>query len=136
MIKPVTLISLFIFFDLVGHAHPVSLNWVDIRIDNELMVVRYRILVEDLIYFYHPKHDGLYNYRTDTLRALAELHGSAIVQNFRIRDDQGQSFQPMAHVANTRSISGESINVMDLMKHEIIYTTEYDFKNPNVLGVA
>lgn len=106
---------------LVGWGHPVSLTWANVRINGDQVTVNFKVLLEDLIYFHHPEHDGYYQYNTDQLRSLAELHGKIIEDYFYLTDAEGQRISLTMKAINTNALSGEQIAAMDLMRHSIHY---------------
>ncbi len=118
----ITISSLFISS---VSSHPVSLNWVNMKIEQGKISIQYKILVEDLVYFHRPQPDDLYNYSSDTLRSLASKHGGLITNNFKLFDSDQIPLKANLIAINDRSIDSDKINVMDLMRYEIIYYFEY-----------
>ena len=110
-----------LFFAWTSNGHPVSLNWVHLKIEENQIKVSYRILAEDLIYFYRPEPDDFYNYPTHELLKLAEEHSRLISESFKIQDQNGLLTPLELPSLRTGSMKENQINVMDLMKHEIIY---------------
>ena len=81
----------------IGHtamSHPVSINWINGKIDGDRLTITYKIFAEDLVYFHQPPHDEYYNYDPEILRLLTKKHGQIITQYFRIKDIKGNYLLP------------------------------------------
>lgn len=112
----------------MGHVawpHPVSLSWVSGKIDGDKIAITYKILAEDLIYFHQPALDENYDFELKSLRLLTKKHGELITEYFRIKSKDGQYLEPKLIGINDRSLAGDKVNVMDLMKLDIYYRFEY-----------
>ncbi len=118
------ILGLILFISIPGFSHPVSLNWVEIGIEDSILIVRYKILAEDLVYFHRPGHDEYYDYDINILDSLADVHGRLILQNFRISDENGILLDHSIDYVNS-TLNGEKVNIMDLMRYEIQYRLEY-----------
>jgi hypothetical protein len=107
-------------------AHPVSLNWVKLKIEDGKVSVQYRILAEDLVYFYRPEPDQYYNYSTQELKVLAKKHGDAIARHFNIIDQDENVLMGRVISVYDDSLPREPVNLMDLMKYDIVYQLAYE----------
>lgn len=117
---------------LMGHAvwpHPVSLSWVSGKIEGNKIAISYKILAEDLIYFHQPAYDENFDFELKTLRLLARKHGDLITKYFRIKSREDQYLKPKLIGINDQSLSGEKVNVMDLMKLDIYYRFEFQLSS-------
>lgn len=108
-----------------GSAHPVSLNWVKMKIAGGKVAIQYKMLAEDLVYFYKPDHDGYYNYDAETLQALSKKHGQLIAEHFDIIGEDGVSLSSSLLSIDDKNLPDDQVNLMDLMKYEIIYYLSY-----------
>ncbi len=115
------LIGLLLLLPWVGRTHPVSLTWANVRINGTQVSVNFKVLVEDLIYFHHPEHDGYYQYNTDTLKTLSDVHGEIIEDYFHFTDAEGELISLTMRAIDANELTGEKIAAMDLMKYSIRY---------------
>ncbi len=114
-----------------GWCHPVSLTWVNVRINGDQITASFKVLAEDLIYFHHLEHDGAYNYAVDTLKSLAQKHSEIIEYYFFMIDEQGERIAFSLASVNTHELTGSEIGVMDLMKYSIQYKLTATLKDVN-----
>lgn len=115
------LIGLMLFLPLVCWSHPVSLTWANVRINGDQVSINFKVLLEDLIYFHHPEHDGYYRYSTEISKALSDVHGEIIEDYFYLTNAEGQRISLKLMAIDTKDLSEEKVDAMDLMKYSIRY---------------
>ncbi|MEQ9297862.1 MAG: hypothetical protein RIF33_04830 [Cyclobacteriaceae bacterium] len=115
------LIGLILFLPLVGWSHPVSLTWANVRIKGDQVAINFKVLLEDLIYFHHPEHDGYYQYSTETVKSLSVVHGETIEDYFYLTDAEGQRISLTLKAINTNDLIEEKVEALNLMKYSINY---------------
>ncbi|MFY0628482.1 MAG: hypothetical protein JXR07_19450 [Reichenbachiella sp.] len=124
--KRIIVLIVMCFNFILLKAHPVSISWVNGRISETQLVLSYRILAEDLTFYYKPSINEAYDYSVTELKSLAMHHRSFFEQNF-IPNADGQKI-----VLKDSKVIGNSlpdalmINIMDLMKYEVTYQVTYN----------
>ncbi|MFC2125790.1 hypothetical protein ACFLU5_13360 [Bacteroidota bacterium] len=108
-----------------SYTHPVSINWITGKIEDNKIFITYKFLAEDLIYFHQPIHDEYFNYDSELLRQLATKHVDIILQSFHIKDSKNNYLKPEVITLNDHSITNGVINVIDLMKYDLSCRIEY-----------
>lgn len=122
------LVGFFLFFSIESvKSHPVSISWINAKIEQKKISITYKILAEDLIYYYNPSHDENYDYEVELLKSLAYQYADFILNHLSININNGDFLNPKLININNFSSTSETINVMDMMKYEITYRIEYSF---------
>ena len=111
-------------------AHPVSISWVNGRISDSQIVINYRILAEDLALYYQPSHNDHFDYSIKELQKLALSHMAFFEQFFVINVDGNSARLTKSKLVGNTLPDREFVNVMDLMKYEVLYQFIYEI-NPD-----
>ena len=113
------------FLPGIAAPHPVSLTWAHARLIPDKVVINFKILAEDLLYFHHPQPDEFYNYPVNELRGLAAPHGDLLIQYFYIIDENGECLDAKILSTKDNLPDRDSVNVMDLMRYDIQFKIEF-----------
>lgn len=108
----------------------MSLAWAEVNIDENQLTISFKILAEDLILFHNPDRDEFYNYEGRELLEAVELHKTLLLSTFYISDDNGKTLKGTVLGTNASALQVPEINVMNLMRHEVIYQLVFKHNTP------
>ena len=118
-------IGLFLVY-VESAAHPVSLSWARGSIEDDKITLSFKILAEDLVLFHKLEHNGNFDFSVDKLRTATTDHSDVVLNYFYVEEEQGHRLSTNLLHIDDSELTSEWINVMDLMKHAIIYQLEIE----------
>jgi hypothetical protein len=112
---------------IITSAHPVSLNWVNARVDQKEITLTYKLLAEDLVLFYGNKnlpHHLTSNY----LNQLLEGHAREVLNHFKVTKNEEIALKGKVVYTDGSSLKSDHIHADELMKYELYIHLKYEFQ--------
>jgi len=124
----VCLAMLNLLFPSAGNAHPISLSDAYVEVQENKLLVKLEVFVEDLYLFHDLKLNKEMMLPLAEVKRGAKLHESFLQKRFKILDQQGNRL-PLKFVKRIDDdLPDFDIHVVHLMFFKLVYKYEVDLK--------
>lgn len=112
-------------------AHPVSMSWAELRVEELALTGRVEILVEDLYLFHDLRPDRKDQLPLEIVNRAAGRHAGFLARYLTLRDLKGETLPLEVELADPVGLEGEAgIPMTDLMNHSVVYRVSSSLSSP------
>ena len=132
--KKVAFLLYLLLIPLKGGAHPISISEAVFDVSKTKVVAEIKIFQEDLLLFYPAMDDGSRLLSRSAIEMNKVSHKDFMAKYIYLLDETGDRIHGKTTKVSHPPIPKEGIRFQDLMKHEMVFTMEFNLpKHPKYL---